>query len=82
MARISKLMAVFSVLFFISACGTNTKDRVLGGSAVGAGAGLATSVLLNTNPLASVAVGAAAGAITGAAAKPSTINLGKPFWKR
>jgi osmotically inducible lipoprotein OsmB len=65
----------------LSGCGTTTGDRGLSGAAIGASAGAVGAALLG-GPVALVAlVSGAAGAVTGAAASPSAVDLGKPVWE-
>jgi len=65
----------------LSACGTSTGDRGLSGAAIGASAGAAAAAILG-GPIAAVAlVGAGAGALTGVATSPNSVDLGKPIWE-
>lgn len=73
--------SVVSILS-VSACGTDTKDRTLGGAALGAGVGGVGAAVLHANPITGAAIGAGVGAVTGAATRPDQVNMGKPVWKK
>ena len=67
-------------LLALSACGTTTQDRALGGAAVGAGAGALIGSTVGAAGEGAL-IGASVGAATGALTDTSQINLGKPWWK-
>jgi len=74
------IVAIILSAVALSGCGTTTGDRGLSGAAIGAGAGAVGAALLGGPVIAATLVGAAAGAVTGAATSPSAVNLGKPVW--
>ena len=66
----------------LSACGTNNRDRALGGAALGAGVGLGVGALLGGIGIgAGALIGAGVGALGGYVTDPSDVNLGEPVWK-
>lgn len=80
MNRISTTSLTVALLLTLSACGTSTQDRALGGAAIGAGAGALIGSTVGA-PGTGALWGGAAGAAVGAATDTSQINLGKPWWK-
>jgi osmotically inducible lipoprotein OsmB len=67
-------------LLALSACGTTTQDRALGGAAVGAGAGALIGSTVGATGEGAI-IGAGIGAGVGALTDSDHINLGKPWWK-
>ena len=70
-----KLAVVTGALFVLTACGTQTGDRIASGAALGAGTG---AVFGGVGALPGAIIGGAVGGVT----KPSQINLGKPVWNK
>jgi len=64
----------------LSACGTTTKDRAIGGAAVGAGTGAVIGSMVGATGEGAL-IGAGVGATVGAVTDSDHINLGKPWWK-
>jgi osmotically inducible lipoprotein OsmB len=67
-------------LLALSACGTTTQDRAIGGAAIGAGAGALIGSTVGAAGEGAL-IGAGVGAATGALTDADRINLGKPWWK-
>jgi len=76
------VLAAFTSLCLLAACGTQQPERAEGGAAAGAATG-ATVGLLGGPPgvVAGALVGGAAGGATGAATESGTVNLGSPPWR-
>jgi hypothetical protein len=70
------LVMVTASLMVLTGCGDTPGQRALSGGAIGAGAGTAGALLLDTNPVAGALIGASAGAVTGAVTNKRQINLG------
>lgn len=66
-------MILIAAALLLSACGTQTGDRIASGAGIGAG----TGVLLG--PI-GAGVGALVGAGVGAFTEPEQVNLGEPVW--
>jgi hypothetical protein len=79
--RAYTLVAAFSAVALLAACGSNPKERTTGGAAAGAATGAGIGALGGpVGALAGAAIGGGAGAITGAATSPRQVNLGRPVW--
>lgn len=76
-----KIIIILSILPFLSACGSTTKERALSGAGIGAGVGAVGGAIISGDPVTGAAVGGAAGAAVGAVVDKSKIDLGKPIWK-
>lgn len=66
----------------LAACGSNPKDRSLGGAGVGAAAGAAVGAITSLSLMEGMLIGAAVGAVTGAVTDAGQINLGRPPWTK
>jgi uncharacterized membrane protein len=73
--------AVTIAALALAGCGTTVGDRGLSGAGIGAASGAAIGAMVG-NPLVGAAIGAGAGAVAGAVTSPSTVDLGKPIWRR
>ena len=71
---------VLTAALTLSACGTTTQDRALGGAAIGAGAGALIGSTVGATGEGAL-IGASVGAATGALTDVDSINLGRPWWK-
>ncbi len=69
----NKILLAAAATLTLSACGTQTGDRLASGAAIGAGAG---AVFGGVGAVPGAIVGAAVGGLT----EPSQINLGDPPW--
>jgi peptidoglycan hydrolase-like protein with peptidoglycan-binding domain len=78
----SKLVMIAAVFIALAACGTNPKDRTLGGASVGAAAGAAVGAISSLSLFEGMLIGATAGALTGVLTDESQINLGSPPWTK
>jgi osmotically inducible lipoprotein OsmB len=67
-------------LLALTACGTTTQDRAIGGAAIGAGAGALIGSTVGAAGQGAL-IGAGVGAATGALTDTSQIHLGRPWWK-
>ncbi len=70
-----KLLIVALLPLALSACGTTTSQRALGGAAIGAGAGAIAGPI-------GIGTGAVVGGVVGVVTPPEKVNLGKPVWDR
>ena len=71
------------LLLVLSACGTETRQRVQGGAAAGAATGAGVGLIGGPfGVVAGALIGGGAGALTGATTSSRTINLGTPLWQR
>lgn len=75
------LIAGSLLMLSLTACGTDPAERALTGAGVGAASGAVIGAAAG-NPVLGAAVGAVVGGVGGAATSPSTVDLGKPVWKR
>lgn len=70
-----------ALLVGLSACGSSPGERAITGAGFGAAAGAAAGALLG-NPALGAAAGGLAGGAIGGLTTPSSIDLGKPAWRR
>lgn len=70
-----KFLLLALVPLALSACGTTTSQRALGGAAIGAGAGAVAGPI-------GVGTGAVIGGAVGVVTPSDKVNLGKPVWDR
>jgi hypothetical protein len=68
--KLRSSLVALGVAGILAACGNNPQERTTGVGALAGPPGMAVGAL----------VGGGAGAATGAATKPSQVNLGKPPW--
>ena len=81
MKQLRPLVLVLAFLA-LAGCGTDRFDRALSGSGIGAGSGAVGAAIVG-GPIGGAALlGSAAGAAIGGLSDPSTINLGRPFWRQ
>lgn len=80
MKKIKTIAAALSLMLPLTACGTQTPDRVISGAGLGAVTGIATYALFSGPVITGMALGAAAGAIAGGVTSAENIYLGKPLW--
>jgi hypothetical protein len=77
------LAAALGSMALLSACGTSTEDRTLGGAALGAGMGAGLGIAVSgIGALPGAAVGAITGATMGAFTEPERVNYGRPLWRQ
>lgn len=79
--RLFSLIAAASLLS-LSACGYNSKDRVLSGAGLGAATGAVTSAVVGGSVGTGLLLGTAAGAVVGGVTDGEQLNLGKPVWQQ
>lgn len=68
-----KLIFIALAGMALTACGTQTGDRIASGAAIGAGTGAIAGPI-------GVGAGAVVGGVAGAVTPPENVNLGKPPW--
>jgi osmotically inducible lipoprotein OsmB len=73
--------AILSLLA-LTACGTHPGERAFSGAGIGAATGAAAAAIIGGPVLGAALLGSAVGAMTGAATSPSSVDLGKPIWRR
>lgn len=76
------LACLVLITFSLSACGSDTGDRVASGAGIGATAGAVVGAVTGLSVLQGVVIGAAAGGVIGGVTDESTINLGDPIWAK
>jgi phage tail tape-measure protein len=81
MARSLTLLCCLALLFPLSGCGTQERDRTTGGAATGAATGAAIGLVGGpVGVVLGALIGGGAGATTGAVTPPQDLNLGAPPW--
>jgi hypothetical protein len=77
-----KHMALALMLTTLAGCGYTTEDRALSGAALGAGVGAGAGALTGGSIVTGALLGGLAGGAGGALTSPSSVDLGRPIWKR
>ena len=73
---------VLVLFIFLTACGTDPKDRTQGGAAAGAGSGAVLGMWAGPpGMLVGAVIGGGAGALAGATVPEENLDLGDPVWK-
>ena len=76
-----QVVAIFSIVVLLSACGNSTSDRALSGAGIGAGVGAVGAAVVGGPVLGAAVVGGAVGAAAGGLTNNHQIDLGRPAWK-
>lgn len=76
----SIIVVVVCAPLVLSACSSDTGDRVASGAGIGAAAGAVVGAVTGLTVLEGVLIGAAAGGLTGGLTSEDVINLGDPIW--
>jgi osmotically inducible lipoprotein OsmB len=74
------IVAPFTLLVSLAACGTSPGERAITGAGIGAAGGAATGALLG-NPAMGAAAGGLAGGAIGGLTSPNDVYLGRPAWR-
>ena len=77
-----RLYMTFSIVLFLSACGTMPSERAVSGAGLGAAAGTIIGAVTGLSLVEGAALGAVGGALTGVLTDADEINFGAPAWKQ
>ena len=77
-----RCLLILSTLPLLSACGDNFADRAVSGAAIGALAGAAIGLSVNShNTGRGALIGGAGGLVAGAVTPAAHLDLGTPVWR-
>ncbi|OGT76550.1 MAG: hypothetical protein A3I78_01090 [Gammaproteobacteria bacterium RIFCSPLOWO2_02_FULL_56_15] len=77
-----RVIITFSIVLFLSACGTMPSERAVSGAGLGAAAGTIVGAVTGLSLFEGAALGAVGGALTGVLTDDDEINFGTPAWEQ